>query len=368
MRLVSIDKVNEDEVLGKTIFDLDGRRLVNAGVVLKPNIIQRLHEKGIYGVYIDDDFSEGIESDELLCEETRLHAKLIVRDEMRRLSNNKQMDYYRVSGVVDSIIDDILSKKVDLISVKDIRMQDENTFAHSVNVCVMSIALAVKLSIPVSKIKSIAMGALLHDIGKALLPKEITSKVGPLTESEAAEIKKHPIIGYNLIKDNSDTTATTKVSVLMHHEHINGNGYPMSLSGDKIHYSARIIAVCDEFDSMINSGKNENVKNTTDAIEYLIGTSGHIFDKSIVDEFMKIIPIYDTGSVVLLSNGIIGIVVKNNSVNLTRPVVRAIYNPKTGEKYINSLSLIDLRTELSIKIVRELDVNIKNIIDNGLRI
>ena len=252
MRLVALDQINGKEVLGKPILDVDGRKLLNSGVSLRPAIIQKLYEKGISSIYIDDDISEGIEIDSILCEETKTHAKIIVREEMQRLSQKKTMDYSKLSGVVDKILDEILSRKIEMVNVKDIRMQDEQTFAHSVNVCVMAIALASKLSLTIPKIKSIAMGALLHDIGKALLPASLLHKTDALTDSETAEMQKHPVIGYNLIKDNPYTSATTKVSVLMHHEHINGNGYPMKLSGDKIHYSARILTVCDEFDTAIN--------------------------------------------------------------------------------------------------------------------
>lgn len=361
MRLVALDQINGSEVLGKAIFDIDGRKLLNSGVSLRPAIIQKLYEKGISSLYIDDDLSEGIEVDSLLREETKNQAKFIVREEMHRLSHNNTIDYSKLSGVVDTILDEILSRKIEMVNVKDIRMQDEQTFAHSVNVCVMSIALSTKLSLTFPKIKSIALGALLHDIGKALLPPSLLNKTDALTESELLEMKKHPVIGYNLIKDNPDTPATTKVSVLMHHEHINGSGYPMSLPGDKIHYSARILTVCDEFDAAINDKKNDKLLRTTDAVEYLIGASGHIFDKSIVDEFIKMIPIYNEGSIVLLSNGIIAIVVKNNPINLTRPIVRAFYDPKTKTKY-KKVHIIDLRNELSIKILREIKSNINEII------
>ncbi len=361
MRLVALDQINGTEVLGKAIFDIDGRKLLNSGISLRPAIIQKLYEKGISSVYIDDDISEGIEVESLLREETKNQAKFIVREEMQKLSHNNTINYSKLSGVVDTILDEILSRKIEMVNVKDIRMQDEQTFAHSVNVCVMSIALATRLSLALPKIKSIAMGALLHDIGKALLPHSLLNKTDSLSESEMLEMKKHPVIGYNLLKDNPDTPATTKVAVLMHHEHINGTGYPMSLPGDKIHYSARILTVCDEFDTAINDKRNDKFLRTTDAVEYLIGASGHIFDKSIVDEFIKMIPIYNEGSIVLLSNGIIAIVVKNNPVNLTRPIVKAFYNPKTKTKY-NKLNIIDLRTELSIKILREIKANINEIV------
>lgn len=360
MRLIGIDQVTGNEVLGQSLYDMDGRKLLNTGVTLRPSIVQKLYEKGVTSVYIEDELSEGIEVHSLLCEETRCRAKQIVREEMNRITQKKEINYNNLSVTVDSILDEILSRQIDIVNVKDIRMQDEHTFAHSVNVCMMAIALATKLSLPVSKIKSIAMGALMHDIGKALLPVELLNKTDDFTEDELKEFKKHPILGYNMIKDDNDVSATTKISILMHHEHFNGTGYPMGLAGDKIHYSARIITICDEFDIATNDANNKYFLKTTDAVEYMIGASGHVFDKSMVDEFIRMVPVYNEGSIVLLSNGYLAIVVKNNSVNLTRPIVRAFYYPKTKTK-LNKTNVIDLSQELSVKIIREIKYNLNEV-------
>ena len=360
MRLVGIDKINHDDILARPLFDIDGRKLLNSGVSLRPAIVEKLHEKGISSIYIEDELSEGIESNSLLCEETRTHAKMVIRDEMNRLARKKEIDYSALNAAVNGILDEILSHRIDVLNVKDIRMQDEFIFAHSINVCVMAIALSTKLSLTVPKIKSIAMGALMHDIGKALISPEIINKKEP-SDADVLEIRKHPILGYNIIKDLPDATPTAKITILMHHEQINGNGYPMGLSGDKIHYSAKIVTICDAFDQAINDRTYRNVYQTTDAVEYLIGASGHIFDKSFVDEFIKIVPVYPEGTIVLLSNGVFAIVIKNNPINMTRPVVRAFYNPKNHIKFDHT-HIIDLQYELSIKIIREINVNLHDII------
>ena len=360
MRLVCIDQVNHDDILARPLYDIDGRKLLNSGISLRPSIVEKLHEKGISSIYIEDELSAGVEINSLLSEETRNRAKMVIRNEMNKLARKKDIDFTLINTTVDMILDEMLSRKIDVLNVKDIRMQDEFIFAHSLNVCVMSAALATRLSLPVSKVKSIAIGAFLHDIGKALLPPDILMKEKP-SESEAAEIRKHPSLGYNIIKDNMDAAPTAKITILMHHEQINGNGYPMGLSGDKIHYSAKIVNICDAFDQAINDRKYRNAYQTTDAVEYLIGASGHIFDKSFVDEFIKLVPIYPEGAIVLLSNGVFAIVLKNNSVNMTRPLVRAFYNPKNQIKYDES-HIIDLQNELSVKIIREVNVNMHEII------
>ncbi len=360
MRLIGLDQITGDEVLAKTLFDIDGRRLLSSGVTLKPSIVQKLYEKHITSIYIHDEVSEGIEIGNIISDETMNCAKTVLREEMQRVSKKHELDLSAVSAVVNRIMDEMLSNRIEVLNVKDIRLEEEKTFAHSLSVCMLSIALASKLSLPVAKIKSIAMGAFLHDIGKAYLPSGIVHKYENLSKDEELEMRKHPLLGYNLIKDARDASATTKVTILMHHEHINGSGYPMALTGDKIHYSAKIVTICDEFDISINDSKLKHVLQTTDAVEYLIGASGHVFDKSFVDEFIKIIPIYPEGTIVLLSNGCLAIVIKNNPINMTRPVVRAFYNTKTKTK-LNQTNIIDLREELSIKILREMQVNVREI-------
>jgi putative nucleotidyltransferase with HDIG domain len=355
MRLVGLDHVNEDDVLARPIFDIDGRRLLNSGISLKPSIIQKLYEKGITSVYIDDELSEGIEAGSVLSDETRSRVKMIVRNEMNRLSQRKEIDHSALNSAVEGILDEMLAKKLDVLNVKDVRLQDEYVFAHSLNVCVLTIALATKLSLPPPKVKSIALGALMHDIGKALVSPDILRKNDP-TPLEQQEIRKHPMLGYNIVKDIMDVSPTSKIAILMHHEQINGDGYPMGLSGDKIHYSARMVTICDAFDQAVNDRKYKNVYRTTDAVEYMIGASGHIFDKTFVNEFIRIIPVYPEGTLVLLSNGVFAIVVKNNPVNMTRPVVRVFYDPKKRLKYEKAV-IINLENELSIKIIREISVN-----------
>lgn len=359
MRRVSLNQIRDDDVLARPLYDIEGKKLLSAGVKLTPSIVQKLMEKGVTSVYIEDEISKNVEIHGVLTDETRNQAKLTIRNEMNRLATKGEIDYSAISRVVDQIMEEMLSKNIEVLNANDIRTQDEFIYAHSINVCVMAIALATKLSLPQAKIKNIAMGAIMHDFGKALLPKDLLNKKEP-SPAELEEIKKHPLLGYNVIKDMAEASATAKITILMHHEQINGNGYPMGLSGDYIHYSARIVSICDAFDQAINDVNYKNVYHTTDAVEYLIGGSGHIFDKSLVDTFIKIVPIYPEGTIVLLSNGMFAIVVKNNPVYMTRPVVHPFYNPKTGIRYDRSF-IIDLQFELSIKIIREISVDLGDI-------
>jgi len=363
MRHVAIQDVSGEEILAQPIYDIDGRRLLNRGIRLKQGYIQKLYEKGIFSVYIEDSISEGIEIDEALCSKTRMKAKQAVCQELNRLSKNKELNISYLRDIVNGIVEEVLSSHNDLINLKDVRLQDEFTFAHSVNVCALSTMLASRLGYNKEKIKNISLGALLHDFGKVLIPISILQNEGNLSPEETHELNRHPLYGYNLLKDDSSVNSTSKISILMHHENLDGTGFPMGLSGDKIHYSARIISICSLFDSITCDRRYKNALCTSDAVEYISCSSGTGLDTKFVNEFLNMIPIFPNGTLVLLSNGLIGIVVSNNSKSLTRPVVRLLYNPKTKARYGKNY-IVDLMKDLSMKILREIQIPANELKEN----
>lgn len=355
MRLVAIQDISGVEILAQPIYDIDGRKLLNQGIRLKPAYIERLYEKGIFSVYVDDAISEGIEIDESLCLETRIRAKQVVSQEMDRFARSKEIRVQELAKMVNELVDELLSSRNDLINLKDVRLQDEYLFAHSVNVCALSIMLASKVGYTKDKVKSIGLGALLHDFGKVIISPSLLQKESNLSPEEVLELKKHTLYGYNILKDDPTINSTVKIAVLMHHENLDSSGYPLGLSGDKIHYSARIVAICNLFDNIISDKKFKMALSTADAVEQLSCSVGTILDKSFTDDFLGMIPIFPKGTLVLLSNGLIGIVIENNSKSLTRPIVRLLYNPKNKTRYGKNY-IVDLMKELSLKILREIRV------------
>lgn len=355
MRLVAIQDISGDEILAQPIYDIDGRKLLNQGIRLKPSYIEKLHDKGVFSVYVEDEISEGIELDETLCQETRIKAKQVVNQELNRYVRSKEIHLQELVRMVNALVDEMLSSRNELINLKDVRQQDEYLFAHLVNVCALSIMLASRMGYNRDKVKSIGLGALLHDFGKVIIPPSLLQKEADFSPEEILELKKHTLYGYNILKDDPTINTTGKIAVLMHHENLDGSGYPLGLSGDKIHYSARIVSICNLFDSITSDRKFKLALSTADAVERLTCSTGTILDKSLTDEFLSMIPIFPNGTLVLLSNGLIGIVISNNSKSLTRPVVRLLYNPKTKTRYGKNY-IVDLMKELSLKILREIRV------------
>lgn len=355
MRLVNLEDIKGNEILARSVYDISGRVLLSKGIRIKSSYLNKLSDIGISGIYIEDKISEGIEIEELLCEETRLKAKSIVKNQIQRFIATKDMDMDKIHKLVDMIIQEMLTSKTDLVNLKDLKLKDEYTFSHCVNVCILSVLLGVKLGLSRLKINSIGTGCLLHDFGKILLPDAILMKPGKLTEDEFEEVKKHPLYGYEAIKNEINIRPTTKVVVLLHHERINGSGYPFGYTAEKIHEAAQICSICDVFDAMTSNRVYKKALSISDAVEYLYSTAGIYFDKKLVHEFLKYVPVYPPGTIVLLNNGLIGIVIKNNKTNLLRPVIRFLLNPKTKTKYKNYV--VDLMEDLTLKIEREIRID-----------
>ncbi len=359
MRLVPLNAIKGNEILAKPVVDISGRILLSKGISIKLSYLNKLDEIGISEIYIDDKISEGIEIEDVLCDETRLKTKEIIQKEMQRYIKTKDINVREIQSIVNIIMQEVLVSKTDLINLKDLKLKDEYTFSHSVNVCILSVLLSIKLGLNQKKVHNIGIGCLLHDFGKILIPDKILAKSGKLSVEEFEEIKKHPIYGYEAIKNEIDISPSTKVTVLLHHERTDGSGYPFGYTAEKIHETAKICSICDVFDAMTSDRVYREALSTSDAVEYLYSTAGIYFDKKLVSEFLKLIPIYPAGTIVLLNNGLIGIIIKNNKSNLLRPIVRLLINPKTKMKYNNYI--VDLMEDLTLKIDREIKTNINEI-------
>ena len=134
-----------------------------------------------------------------------------------------------------------------LLFLKD---YDNNTYEHSIRVGELAEKTARALNLDEAYVKRITLGALLHDIGKLKVPKNILNKEGSLTEQERKIISNHPADGTTYLQFNTDSVVLN--CVLYHHEKINGKGYPYHRKGGMIPLEARIVAACDVFDALIS--------------------------------------------------------------------------------------------------------------------
>lgn len=355
MRLMSIDRLKGDEILGKHLYDDAGRILLSAGVQLTSFYVDKLKGMGIYSLYIDDEVSREVVVEESITEQTRQAAKSAIKDMMARYNNSGKASGEGIVKSVNYIIDDILDNKDVLMNVSEIRSSDDNLYSHSINVCVLSTILGVHMGYNQLKLKELAVGAILHDVGVSKILGERKELEKRMTRAEFNEyvVRMHPKVGYDMLSGQDFCSAVSKVAVLMHHEKMDGSGYPLKLKSKEIHEVAKIVGVCDAFDNMIN-GKSENGPMPVyQVLEYLT-SMGMYFDADIVRKFTMNIAAFATGSGVQLNTGEKCLVVRQNKSMPVRPVVKVLYD-RAGQAVAEPFE-IDLLKELTIFIAKPSDL------------
>lgn len=330
MRLISIDVLKKGMVVGRTIWNEAGHPLLHKDVIVTSRIVERLRELNIQYLYIEDDISNGIEIEETVAPTKRIEA---VKNITKTFNEVKQAKSSQASYVLDQqskviglIVEDILNSITNsdevLMVLTDVYLFDEYIYQHSFQVTMYAIAIAKEMGYPVDDIRIIGIGALLHDVGKLLIPSEILMKPTKLTNEEFEEIKQHTRYGFDLLRNLHSVSLLVAHCAYQHHERIDGSGYPRGLVDFEIHPFAKIIAVADVFDALTSNRVYRNKTLPKEAIGIIEQGKGIQFDERVVEALKRSVVHYANGTIVLLSDGRRGIVSKQNLVDVTRPWIR----------------------------------------------
>jgi len=166
--------------------------------------------------------------------------------------------------------------------------RDSETGGHSSRVTVYTMDMARELGIEERSAEwlDIERASLLHDVGKNGVSDAILNKPGPLTSEEWQQMRKHPAIGYDMLKDVKFLSTAAEI-VYAHHERFDGKGYPTGLKGEDVPLGARIFAVADAFDAMTSNRPYRRALSVDKAQEEILGNSGSQFDPQVVEAFLR---------------------------------------------------------------------------------
>jgi putative nucleotidyltransferase with HDIG domain len=329
MRLEFINRVEESDVLGKSILTNDGAVLLRAGVRLTAQYIERLKELGVVYVYVEDDRLSDIYVEDDRLNELKQSAIKNMSVIMKNLCGIGKAEVKDSLQKVEELIDYIIDVGDVNKSLFDIKTHDNYTFIHSIDTGIMAAFLGMSMKLSDSELMDLGLGAILHDIGKVCIDNKIINKAGMLTQEEFAEMKKHPVYGAELIKKNVNIPDSVVQIVAQHHERIDGKGYPTGLTGNSISKMAKIVSICDVYDAVSNDRSYRKKFSPNEAYELILAGTGTAFCEEIVNKFKKTFAVYPLGCCVKLSNGIEGYVIRQNSNFPDRPVIRVLYDSVT---------------------------------------
>lgn len=323
-----IDYAEPGMILGQDVIDEYGKLLLEKGIALTESYIHRLKKFGIHSIRIFDQEASLLKEQQLIPAELRTELSLCFHAlsslQTSFLANERLTVLYldQIGSIVNAMILQI-SQQANATLNAQIYYPNQQELLHSINVCLLSLMTGLQLKMTNHELYELALGALLHDIGKTTLPRIN----GLLFDST----KLHTLYGRNLLLRSKLSPRIARI-VAEHHEALDGSGLPLGLTDNKIDVLSKIVAIANFFDKAITKAFLENTPQLN-VLEDMSRKSGIHFDARILTTFLETIPIYPVGSLVLLNTKQLAYVTKNHPCHLLRPEIKI--KTKSGKISVN---------------------------------
>ena len=326
MQRVRVSQLTEGMITARNIFSTDGRMLLAADKEITESYIRRLQEMEIYAIYVRNPLFDDVAIPLVISEETRNQSMQTVKRAFEVLRNKRaDVSFDEVQAVSRRIVAEVLRNRRALVHLTEIRSHDDYTFAHSVDVCGLAVLVAVHLGYNEVKLQELAVGALLHDVGKTKIEPALLNKQAALDEDEMMMMRAHAMFGFDILRSFQGKMTLPSIHIaLQHHEKYDGTGYPRGLSKEDIHEYSRIVSIADVYDAITSDRPYRKALLPHEAYELMLFNGSQHFDPVILPLFLQRIAIYPVGTVVRLNTGDIGVVTSVPPEMPLRPTLRLI--------------------------------------------
>lgn len=341
MLKISVNSLKPGTRLGKDIYSKDSKLLLRRGTFITQAHLNVFAKRRIREVYIlESDLPVKVLPDFECVYNNCLNT---VKSFMLRAKLGEGLDFEEIGETINSLFEQVLNQADILKKMRLIKKKGEYLFSHSVNVALLCMLLGKWLDCEPVTIKELGLAGLFHDIGKVYVDEAILNKPGRLTAAEFEHIKKHTLLGYIFLNDNSWINKSISSAVLMHHERADGSGYPLGKKGYDVNFYAAVVAVADIYDAITSDRVYSPKRSPCVAMETIWDESFGRLNPKITKVFFDRMTSFFMGKRVLLSNNQEGTVVYVDPGEPTKPTVMA------GNRLYN------LRVDRSISIKRVID-------------
>ena len=197
----------------------------------------------------------------------------------------------------------------------------DSIYRHGINVAVLSNLLGKWIGLEEKKIHLLTYSALLHDLGKTMIDTKILNTNTSLSEEDYNKVKSHPLLGYNIVKEINFLDKSVAQGILMHHERLDGSGYPLGLQDEKISQFGKIIAIADVFDAINSNRSYRKKKSPFDSLQIIKKESFGKLDYNYCNIFLNHMFNYYVGKDVLLNNNKVAQIIQMDINDLDRPLI-----------------------------------------------
>jgi HD-GYP domain-containing protein (c-di-GMP phosphodiesterase class II) len=333
MKPIRVSALVPGMIVAKDIFDATGLLMLNEGSILTAELITKLEYWGLEEAFIEEPSPSLKEQQEIAITPQIMAAHERAIDLTGNLMANPEIkdgDSLIFKGMVGDIENQIHLNSNVVLNLCHLKTHDNYLYSHAVNVSIVAIIIGRELRLDDITLKNLGLSALLHDFGMTKINKSVYDQNRKLTIEEWAEIKRHPVYGYELLSGSGNFADEVLLGIRQHHERFNGSGYPDGLSGEGIHLFGRIIAVADVYDACLSLRKHRQRMTPYETLKNLLGES-RLFDIKILKALVTSMAIYPIGSFVRLNTGEVAKVVGINHGYPFRPEIR-IYLDRNHHK------------------------------------
>ncbi|MCK6264698.1 HD-GYP domain-containing protein [Vibrio sp. ZSDE26] len=346
--------------------------LSNAGRVSSSPAINKLHQSGVKFVWVDKKLSDknckikpvhtvttpqatalSMEkpvkpkatsrvANQKKAKKLVAEAKGLTNRLINQTFDGKIIEIDEINDWADELIESALIDADALSCVSALRQKDQYLLEHSVNVACLLVTFGTYLGLDKPTLKQLAVGGIIHDVGKIQVDDAVLQKPAKLTPEEFEHIKLHQVFAHELIANIKGLDTISRDVCLMHHEKLDGKGYPSGLKGDEIPLHGRMTCIIDIYDALTADRCYKNGMSSAEAFKIILSLTPFHLDADLVYKFINCIGVYPVGSLVELSDGRVGIVWSSNSSQPLKPEVKCFYSKKY--KRFVDIVYIDLKT------------------------
>ncbi|HEV8637207.1 MAG TPA: HD domain-containing phosphohydrolase [Chloroflexota bacterium] len=373
MRRVAVGELEPGVVLARAVYSERGELLLNADAVLTERYIDVLRERGFSTVFVADGDTSDLGIEDIISERVRVTvtAKLCRLYQVMERATAAYRDappatveqelhagdfaravrdhsaYDALQQDIEEIVDEVLAADV-LKGIRTLRGFDSYQFIHALDSTAVAVMLGRRLHYPPAELKRLAGGCLLHDIGMVLVDRSIQQKAGRLNPDELLVLRRHPQLGYEILRKLRPTEFLANHVAYQHHERQDGTGYPRGLHGTNRVYraaversasvrsgivlDAEIVAVADVYDGLSSDRPHRTAYPPDQAVRIMRRLGGSHLNREVVNQLLAVLPIYPLGSDVVVMTGRYtryrGIVSRVHPEDLDRPTVRLLFDPE----------------------------------------
>ena len=252
-------------------------------------------------------------------------ATSVIRNLMEDTRIGKQVEIASLDPMAERMVQSVFRNHHALTGISRIKSKDEYTFMHCVSVAGLLVTFAREQGFSEEDIHQVAIGGLVHDIGKTMTPQEVLNKPGRLEPEEMEIMKAHVTHSREILQETLGVSQTAMDISVLHHERMDGTGYPLGLEGEQLSLIGRMSAIVDVYDALTSVRVYKDAWEPTLALKKLLEWSPDHFDPDLVQHFIRCLGIYPVGSLVQLESGLAGIVTEPGD-DMLRPKLRVIYN------------------------------------------